>query len=66
VSSLLIGPVGGTLEAPIPSGGTALRYDTDANQYIFNWKTKGLSAGNYLICLSLHCGITYAIQITLN
>jgi hypothetical protein len=65
VVALLVGPVGGTLVAPTPSGGTVLRYDTTDNQYIFNWKTTGLEAGNYTISLSLNDGTIHTMQVTL-
>jgi hypothetical protein len=66
VTSLLVGPVGGTLVSPTPSSGTtALRYDTTANQYIFNWQTKDLQKGNYTISLSLNDGTVHATMVTL-
>jgi hypothetical protein len=44
----------GTPFTPDAAGGTALRYDTTENQYIFNWKTTGLSAKCYEILLTLN------------
>ena len=41
---------------PAASGGTTLRYDPTANQYVFNWDTKGLQAGWYEIELTLADG----------
>ncbi|MBM4463415.1 MAG: hypothetical protein FJ012_08780 [Chloroflexi bacterium] len=65
VNSLMVGPVDGTLDDPTPIGGTALRYDSIANQYIFNWQTKWLSAGDYLIILSLADGTIHTTTVTL-
>jgi hypothetical protein len=36
-----------------PAGNTGLRWDTAASQYVFNWKTTGLTAGYYDILLAL-------------
>jgi len=65
VSSLLVGPVGEALADPTPAGGTVLRYEAAANQFIFNWKTKGLKAGDYIISLSLTDGTSRTIEVTL-
>jgi hypothetical protein len=35
------------------SGGTGLRYDATSNQFVFNWQTKGFSAGCYSLVLML-------------
>jgi hypothetical protein len=53
-----------------PSGTTtltgSLRYDSTSNQYIVNWETKGLSAGNYAITLVLADGTTHSKAIQLS
>jgi hypothetical protein len=58
VTSLQVAPVNangslGTPSNPTGSGGTGLRYDATANQYVFNWQTKGLTAGSYAVLLTL-------------
>ena len=50
---------------PAASGGTALRYDPTANQFIFNWDTKGLSAGYYEIELTLADGTVQTLVLQL-
>jgi hypothetical protein len=36
-----------------PDSGNTFRYDPADTQYIFNWGTKGLTAGDYLIKIDL-------------
>jgi hypothetical protein len=71
VMSLQVAPVNadgslGTPFNPTGSGGTGLRYDSTANQFVFNWATKGLAAGSYAIVLSLADGTQQVkkLQIT--
>jgi len=45
---------------------SGLRYDPTANQFVANWQTKGLSAGNYTISLTLADGTSYAIKVSLS
>jgi hypothetical protein len=58
-------PVGAPFN-PTPAGNTALR--NDGSQYIFNWQTKGLTAGSYEILLTLADSTvkTVVIQLTTN
>jgi hypothetical protein len=41
-------------------GGSALRYDPSANQFVANWQIKGLPAGTYTVELVLADGTTHA------
>ncbi len=50
---------------PAGSGGTTLRYDSTANQYVFNWSTKGLNAGYYEIELTLADGTVETLTLQL-
>jgi hypothetical protein len=50
---------------PGSSGNTGLRYDTSANQYIFNWQTKGLVAGCYNVVLRLNDNTTHSTRVQL-
>jgi hypothetical protein len=47
-------------------GNTTLRYDPTANQFVANWKTKGLPAGIYTVTLKLADATTYTrtLQLT--
>ncbi len=45
--------------------GSNFRYDTTANQYIFNLSTKGLTAGTYRLTITLNDGTTQTVQIGL-
>jgi hypothetical protein len=61
VKALQVAPVNadgslGKPFAPATDGGTTLRYDVTANQFVFNWSTKGLAAGPYAILLNLADG----------
>ena len=59
MTSLQVAPVNadgtiGTPFNPTPTGNTTLH--NDGGQYVFNWQTKGLSAGSYEILLTLDDG----------
>jgi hypothetical protein len=40
-----------------PSTGNLFRYDPTSNQYIYNWGTKGLTVGTYMIKVDLGDGV---------
>jgi CSLREA domain-containing protein len=48
------------------AGKTGLRNDTTANQFIYNWQTKGLTAGTYTVTLALADGTTQTKAVTLS
>jgi hypothetical protein len=48
------------------AGKTGLRYDASANQFVYNWQTKGLAAGTYTVRLSLDDGTTDSLTLTLS
>jgi HYR domain len=47
------------------TSGNLFRYDPTDQQYIFNWSTKGLSSGTYVLKIDLGDGITHAIHLSL-
>jgi hypothetical protein len=51
---------------PAPAGGSGLRYDPTANQFIFNWSTQGLTAGYYEIELTLADGTLQTLTLQLS
>lgn len=54
-----------SITTPATSGNT-YRWDPESQQYIFNWSTKGLSAGYwYKIFAKLDDGITYSVVVGL-
>jgi hypothetical protein len=71
ITNLQVAPVNangslGTPFNPTAAGGTGLRYDATANQYVFNWQTRGLAAGAYQILLALNDGTTHTLTLTLS
>jgi hypothetical protein len=50
---------------PAGAGDTGLRYDSSANQYIFNWQTKGLAEGCYTILLTLNDQSVHSTRVQL-
>jgi hypothetical protein len=48
------------------AGKTGLRYDATANQFVYNWQTKGLTAGTYTVTLALADGTTQTRAVTLS
>jgi parallel beta-helix repeat protein len=48
------------------AGKTGLRYDATANQFVYNWQTKGLPAGTYTVTLALADGRTYTKAVQLS
>jgi lysozyme len=57
-------PLGAAFQ-PEGAGHTSLRYDPTANEFVFNWDTKGLAAGYYDILLTLADGTTHTLTIQL-
>jgi hypothetical protein len=47
------------------SAGSTFRYDATSGQYIYNWGTKGLSAGTYQLRIDLGDGTTNTVQVSL-
>jgi len=45
--------------------GNVFRYDASANQYIFNWGTKGLTEGTWQIRIDLGDGVTHIVNVSL-
>ena len=45
--------------------GSAFRYDSTANQYIYNWSTKGLSTGAYRLYINLGDGVIRFVDVGL-
>jgi len=47
------------------TAGNLFRYDATAGQYIFNWNTKGLSAGTYQLRIDLGDGVNRVVNVSL-
>jgi hypothetical protein len=64
--SLATGSVDETVYTDSASSGSAFRYDTTAQQWVYNWNTKGLAAGYYYrVGVRLDDGQTYYVSIAL-
>jgi hypothetical protein len=66
IASLQVVNPAGQAFNPASAGGVGLRYDPTANQFVFNWQTKGLTSGTYTIVLSLSDGTTKSLSLTLS
>ncbi|HEX4720008.1 MAG TPA: PxKF domain-containing protein, partial [Thermoleophilaceae bacterium] len=54
-----------TVAADDPTAGAEYRWDSSAQQYIYNFSTKNLTAGEYRVYAGLGDGITYSVDICL-
>jgi len=54
-----------TVTADTPTAGAEYRWDASAQQYIYNFSTKGLTAGEYRVYAGLGDGVTYSVDICL-
>jgi hypothetical protein len=53
---------------PVTTRSTAaatFRYDATSGQYVFNWSTKGLTAGTYQLRIDLADGASRTVRISL-
>ncbi|HTE20282.1 MAG TPA: HYR domain-containing protein [Armatimonadota bacterium] len=58
-----VGAVNATGTTTTPTTGTLFRYTT--GQYIYNWSTKGLTTGTYLITINLGDGCVRTVKVGL-
>jgi hypothetical protein len=64
--SAMSAPIDESLYSGTGTSGTAFRWDSASAQYIYNWSTKGLSAGYwYRISVKLDDGNTYSVTVGL-
>lgn len=56
ISNNVEGQVNEAISTSAATTGNTFRFDTASNQYIFNFKTKGLSAGQYKLIITLDDG----------
>jgi len=55
----------GEWEDAAPTGDTILRFDSVSNQFIFNWKTTGLSAGCYTFAVITADTLAHTAMVTI-
>jgi len=63
ILAAVAGACGSALAPATPSGGSALRYDATAQQFVFNWKTSG--TGCTTTGVMLQDTTTQTINVTL-
>ena len=61
----LAGPVNEATSTAAATSGNLFRYDAKTKQYIFNWGTKGLTAGVYELKIDLGDGVSRTVNIVL-
>jgi fructan beta-fructosidase len=65
VSNVVTGTYVEAVSTSAATTGNLFHYDASSGQYIFNWSTKSLTTGTYLIRIDLGDGATHTVQISL-
>jgi hypothetical protein len=65
IDNSVAGAVNESVSTAAATTGNLFRYDPAAGQYIFNWSTKGLSAGTYRLFINLGDGVTRTVNLDL-
>jgi len=65
VDNSVAGAVNESVSTAAATTGNQFRYDPAADQYVFNWSTKGLSAGTYQLSIELGDGVTRTVNLDL-
>ena len=65
VSSGVVGDVVEAVSTSAATTGNLFRYDPVSGQYVFNWGTKGLTAGTYQLHIDLGDGVEHVVLVSL-
>ena len=65
VDNSVAGAVNESVSTAAATTGNQFRYDPAADQYVFNWSTKGLSAGTYRLLIDLGDGVARTVDLDL-
>jgi hypothetical protein len=65
VTNEVVGTEVETTSTATASSGNLFRYDASSGQYVFNWSTKGLTAGTYQLRIDLADGATRTVRVSL-
>jgi hypothetical protein len=65
VTNEVVGTEVETTSTATASSGNLFRYDDTSGQYIFNWSTKGLTAGTYQLRIDLADGASRTVRVSL-
>ena len=57
-------PINEAISTSAATSGNLFRYDAKTKQYVFNWGTKGLTAGLYQLSLDLGDGVSRTVNVT--
>jgi hypothetical protein len=65
VTNEVVGTEVEAISTATASSGNLFRYDATSNQYVFNWSTKGLTAGTYQLRIDLADGVSRTVRVSL-
>jgi HYR domain-containing protein len=65
VSSAAAGAANAAVSTSAATSGNQFRYDPTSGQYVFNWSTKGLAPGAYLLQINLGDGVMHTVSVGL-
>jgi hypothetical protein len=65
VTSGGVGPVNEAASTSAATSGNQFRYDATSGQYLYNWSTKGLTAGTYQLQINLGDGVIRTVNVGL-
>jgi Calx-beta domain/HYR domain len=65
VTNQVVGTEVETTSTAAAGSGNLFRYDATSDQYVFNWSTKGLTAGTYQLRVDLTDGASRTVRVSL-
>jgi hypothetical protein len=65
ISDSVVGTAAKAVSTSAATTGNLFRYDATSGDYIFNWSTKGLTAGTYQLSINLGDGLLHTVIVSL-